>query len=298
MTQATDASRARRAARSWRDVASGVKQASRDDHVSLLAAGIAFFMVLSTAPALAALVAIYGLFASPEDVTRQVDDLAGAVPEDARELLTDQLNQVVSTSATSLGLSAAIGIALALWGASAAMNHLLSALSSIHGRHEEQGAVARRARALALTLAAIVFVVVTIALLTFVPAWVEGVAGAGAGTAITILRWPLVAVLMALGLTTLYRVGPEQRIERRSWVSWGSAIATALWLGASLLFSWFVTHFGTYNQTYGSMAAVVILMLWFFITAACVLFGAELDAEKDLREPRSKAEDSKPVLVG
>ena len=100
MTQATDASRARRAARSWRDVASGVKQASRDDHVSLLAAGIAFFMVLSTAPALAALVAIYGLFASPEDVTRQVDDLAGAVPEDARELLTDQLNQVVSTSAT------------------------------------------------------------------------------------------------------------------------------------------------------------------------------------------------------
>jgi len=81
-------------------------------------------------------------------------------------------------------------------------------------------------------------------------------------------------------------------------VSWGSAIATALWLGASLLFSWFVTHFGTYNQTYGSMAAVVILMLWFFITAACVLFGAELDAEKDLREPRSKAEDSKPVLVG
>lgn len=282
-----DASSPRRIPRrGWRDVAARVKGQYRDDNITLLGAGIAFFAVLSSVPALAATVAIYGVFSSPEDVARHVEDLAGALPDQARELLTEQLNQVVSTSATGLGVSAVVGIALALWGASAAMKHLIVALSNIYGEHESRGFVSLRSRALLLTIGALLFMGLTVAMLTLGPTVAENLLGDSARTVVSALRWPLIAVLMMIGLAILYRYAPDRPGPRWRWVTWGSAIATAIWLVASALFSLYVSTFGTYDETYGSMAAVVVLMLWLFLSAVCVLLGAEINSELEHQTAR------------
>lgn len=289
----TDADRGRGAealgqltARGWRDVASRVRDEYRDDNLSLLGAGIAFFATLSLAPALAATVAIYGIVSSPETVARHVEELAGAMPPEARQLLTDQLNDLVSTDPTGLGFGAVVGLALALWSASAAMKHLIVALSNIYDERESRGFVALRSRALGMTLGAILFLGLTVALITLAPTLAEEVVGTSARSLVSVARWPLLAIVMMLGLALLYRFAPDREPPRWRWVSWGSVIATVLWLVASALFSFYVARFGSYNETYGSMAAVVVLMLWLFLTALCVLLGAEINSELEHQTAR------------
>jgi membrane protein len=267
----------------WREVLAQVRHEYREDNLTLLSAGIAFFAVLSSAPALAAVVAVYGLFASPEDVTRHVDDLASGMPEDARRLLTDQLTQVVSTSRSGLGLSVLIGIALAFWGASVATKHLIVALGQIFDQNEPQGVISLRLRALGLTVAGLLFMGIVLLLLTFAPTWADSALGDSGRWLISTLRWPLIGSLMLFGLTALYRYAPQREHGTLRWATWGSASATGLWLVASSLFSIYIAHFGSYDETYGSLAAVVVMMLWLYLTALCVLLGAELDAALERR---------------
>lgn len=263
----------------WLDVAKRVKQEAKDDNITLLAAGIAFFALLSSAPALAATVSLYGLVASPDEVASHVRDLSGTMPAEAQQLLSDQLTQVSTSSHTGLGIGVVLGLVLALWGASAAMKHLLVALSGIYDERETRGYVALRGRALLLTMGGLLFMGVCLLLLTVAPSWVESNLGGAAGSVVSALRWPLLAVLMIAGLAVLYRYAPDRDEPRWRWVSWGAAIATGLWLVASALFSLYVSHFGSYNKTYGSMAAVIIMMMWLFLTALCVLAGGEINAE-------------------
>jgi membrane protein len=262
----------------WKDVAVRVKDEAKRDNVTLVAAGMAFFGLLALAPALAALVALYGLAASPEDVQRHLDSLSSAMPAEAKTLLDTQLREVVSASGSSKGIGVALGIALALWSTSAAMKHLIEALSSMYDEDERRGFVKLRLRALALTVGAMAFVLVTIGFLAVVPAWVESSASALA-TAVSIARWPLLIVLMMVALSILYRLAPDRDQPRWRWVSWGAAIGTVIWIVASLGFSLYASNFGNYSKTYGSMAAVIVTMLWLWITALCILLGAEINAE-------------------
>jgi membrane protein len=272
-------------ARGWKDVAKRVKTESKNDNLTLIAGGIAFFALISLAPALAAVVSIYGLVASPEDVTRVVNELT-AVPEDVRSVLETQLDQIVSGSNTGLGLGLIVGLALALWGASTAMKHLLVALSTVYDEPETRGFFQLRARALLLTLGGIFFLITSLALIAVAPAWVGALGNDVASTVVSIVRWPVLALMMVVALAVVYRYAPDRDEPRWRWVSWGAGIATVIWLVASVLFSVYVSSFGNYNETYGSMAAIVVMMLWLLISAACVLLGAEINAELEHQTAR------------
>jgi membrane protein len=263
-----------------------VKDEVKDDNIMLIAAGIAFFSLLSLVPAMVAAISLYGLVSTPEDVARNLNDVTSTMPDEARQLVTDQLQQVASTSKSGLSFGLAIGLLIALWGASTAMKHLLVALSAMYDEHDGRGYVALRARAVVLTVLGILFLGVSLVLLTGAPSWAEEAGSDAAGLVVTILRWPVLMVLMVLALSVLYRYAPDRDEPKWRWVSWGSAIATVLWIVASIAFSFYASRFGSYNKTYGSMAAVVVMMLWLFITALCVLVGAAVNAELEHQTAR------------
>jgi membrane protein len=264
----------------WFDVAKRVKVEARRDNLTLVSAGIAFYALLSLAPALAAIVSVYGLVSDPADVTRQLDELSSTMPAEARQILQDQLTAVSSASGASLSFGVVIGIGVAFWGASAAMNQLLIALSLVYDEEETRGPVKLRGMAIGLTVGAIVFLTAVVALIALLPAWLaNSPIGDAAATAVQLGRWPVLLVLMLAALAFLYQIGPDRDRPRFRWVSPGAIAATVLWLLASAAFSFYAAHFGSYNETYGAMGAIVVLMLWLLITSLCVLIGAEVNAE-------------------
>jgi membrane protein len=271
----------------WRDILVRARREARADNLSLLAGGVAFFAMLSLVPALVAVVSIYGLLADPADVERQVRDLTTALPAEARQLVTQQLRDVVESSATGLGFTAAAGVAIALWSASSAVKHLLEAVNSTYDERESRGFVRVRGLSLLLALGAALFVVVAVAVIAVLPsALAETALGAPARVALNLLRWPLLFGGTILALAVVYRFGPSRDDARWRWVTWGAVLAATGWLLASILFSVYAANFGRYNETYGSLGAVVVLLLWLYVGALAVLFGAEVNAEMEHQTAR------------
>ena len=268
--------------RGWKDILYRTRQEIKNDHTSLSAAGVAFFGFLAVVPALAALVSIYGLFADPAEVERRVTDLFGALPEEARALLTSQLHSVVDQSSGALGLSVLVGIALSLWSASSGMGHLIEAINVAYDEPETRGMIRKRGLALLFTVGAVIFVVVAVGVIGVLPAALDAMGlASGLRWVINLLLWPLLAVGFVAALALLYRYGPDRDEPRWRWVSGGSIVAVVIWLLASLAFRFYTANFGSYNETYGSLAAVVVLLLWLYLTAFVVLIGAQINSEME-----------------
>ncbi|RZT16844.1 membrane protein [Kribbella sp. VKM Ac-2569] len=258
---------------------------AKADQVPLLAAGVAFFGFLSLFPAVVAGVLAYGLVADPAQIRNQVEDLTAAMPASGRELLLQQLDALTSAPRQGLGIGVAIAVIAALWSASGGMGHLLTAVDLAYDEEETRGFVRRKLLALGMTLGAIVFVLLAIAL------FAAGAAiGTGVATPVRILlevaRLVLAVVLISVALAVTYRLGPDRDAPRIRWVSIGAAVATIIWLIASIGFSVYVETFGNYAKTYGSLAAAVVLMLWLWLTAYAVLLGAEINAEAEQQTAR------------
>jgi membrane protein len=202
--------------RGWFAVLKRVKAEVKEDNVSLLAAGIAFYAMLAIFPAIIALVTIYGMVADPAQVESQVGGLAKSLPSGADQLLTEQLKNVVNAGQQALS----IGL------------------------------------------------------------------GQAGKLAASIVRWVVLALLVLVALAVVYRFAPDRANPRWRWVSGGAVVALLLWLLGSIGFSWYVDKFGNYNQTYGALAAVIILLLWLYLSAFAVLLGAELDAETERQTAR------------
>jgi membrane protein len=274
-------------ARGWVDVAKRVKAKSTEDDASLLAGGVAFFSLLALVPALVALVSIYGLFASESTVTDQVGKILGAAPEEVRNLVNEQLRSIVRGSAGGVSLAAAIGIVVALWSASSGMSHLVGAINLAYDEHESRGFVRLRAKSLGLTLGAIVFLVVAFGMIAVLPAALAKTGLAvGARAIVGVLRWILLLLGMLLALSVLYRLAPDRQDARWSWVSPGAIFATVGFLVVSLLFSLYTANFGRYNETYGTLGAIIVVMLWLYLTALMIIVGAELNAELERQTER------------
>jgi membrane protein len=269
-------------ARAWRDILLRVKDEAKNDNVSLLSGGVAFFAMLSLVPALIAVVSIYGLVANPSDVERQANDLTKALPPDAQRLVVEQLRNVVSSSKSGLGLAAVAAIVLALWSASSAVKHLIEAVNTAYGQRDERGFVKLRGLSILLSLGAALFMAAAIALIAFVPAALGDTSlGAAARFALNVIRWPLLAFGVIVGLAIVYKLDPDRDDPQFRWFSWGAVAATVAWIVASILFSVYAANFGNYNEMYGSLGAVIVLMLWLYLTANVVLLGAELNAEME-----------------
>jgi membrane protein len=269
-------------ARGWKDILRRVKERLARDRLGIVAAGVAFYALLAIFPAIASFVSIYGLLFEPREVARQVSQFAHLLPPDASRLLLDQLTKVAESSGQVLGWAAAGALLFALWSAAKGTKALMEALNVAYGEEEHRGFVRLNGTALLLTFGAILGTVAAIGLVIALPA-ILGLVGLGrlVETTVSVARWPLLALDMVLGLAVLYRYGPDRAEPRWSWVSWGAAAATVMWLVGSGLFSWYVASIGNFNETYGSMGAIVILLIWFLLTAYVILIGAEINAETE-----------------
>ena len=268
--------------RGWNDILRRTWRQVGEDNISIVAAGVAFYALLAIFPALGAALSIYGFFADPADVSQQLASLGGLLPGDAHSLLERQLSDVSAQSEAALSIGALVGVALALWSASAGIKTMMTALNIAYEEEEKRGFIRYNATALVMTLGAILAALVAISLVAILPPILEAIPmPEWLHWLVSLVRWPLLAVGVVVGLAVLYRFGPSRRLARWSWVSWGAAIATVLWIVGSLLFSWYAANFANYNETYGSVGAIIALLMWFYLTAYVVLMGAELNSEME-----------------
>lgn len=269
-------------ARGFADVLARVRAEVKTDHVTLLSAGIAFYALLALVPGLIAIISIYGLIADPADVRTQIVDALSAAPREVRDMFSTQLESIASSSGASTVLAAIFGTLAALWSASAGIGHLIDALNVAYDEEDGRGFVRRKLVALGFTVGAILFVAVALVVIAVLPPLI---ADTGIGTAgrvvVGIVRWVLLLGGMQVGLAVLYRYGPDRDVARWRWVTPGAVVAAVMWVVGSLLFSLYTANFAKYNETYGSLGAVVVLMLWLFLTALAVLVGAEINAEME-----------------
>lgn len=283
----------------WRDIAWRVWDQLYLNNIFIVAAGVAFYGLLAIFPALAALVSIYGLIADPADVAQQLEVPGGALPSEAWALLKEQLRTLTErSSTTTLSIGVAVGLVLTLWSARAGVGALVMALNIVYGEDEKRGWIEFYLLTLLLTLGAIVFGAVALSLIVALPVLLGNIGvREGVQILVSILRWPLLALSVMFALAVIYRFGPSRSQARWEWVSWGAVAATLLWMAGSVLFSFYVRNFGAFDNTYGSVGAVIILMLWFFLTAFIILLGGALNAEMEHQTKRDTT-TGKPKPMG
>jgi len=266
----------------WFQVVKRAFAEGKKDNVSMLAAGLAYFAFLALFPALIAAVLIYGLVADPADVQEQIDSLSGALPPEAKSLISDQMSSIASSSGGALGIGLAISLLGALWSVSGGVNNLINAVNVCYDEDETRGFLRLRGLALLLTVGGILFMALAVGLVAVAPVVLDAL---NLGTLGTILlqvgRWVLLVLLVVVGLAVVYRIAPDRDAPKFRWVSVGAVVATVIWVIASVGFSLYVSNFSSYGKTYGALAGVIVLLLWFFISAYIVLLGAEINAEAE-----------------
>jgi membrane protein len=247
-----------------------------------LAAGMTYYSILAIFPAIAALVAIYGFFADPSGIAKHLDQLGGFLPGGAVDVARNQLTRVSSNGSKTLGLTFLLGLGVSLWSANAAMKSLFDTLNIVYGEDEKRGFFKLNAISLCFTIAAILFLLAALGSVVAIPVILNFVGLSSIGDYVLRYgRWPVMYLVLTFALAVIYRFGASRRAPRWRWITWGSAIAALLWLIASALFSWYAANFGKFNETYGSLGAIIGFMTWLWISAIVILLGAEIDAEME-----------------
>ena len=260
------------------------------DNISLVAAGVAFYILAAIFPALAAMVSIYGLFADPSQVANRISGLDGILPPEALKIITDGLDSFAHKSGSHLSFALVISLIIALWSARAGVSSVMTGLNIAYKEKEKRSFIVQNVVALVLTLGGIVFAMVAVVAVAIVPAALALLHLDGfAAQILSFGRWPVLAALVIVGFAVMYRYAPSRTNPNWTWISWGSGIAAVLWMVGSAIFSFYVSHFGSYQATYGALAAVVVLLLWFWVSAVVLLLGAEIDDEINLRATKTNS---------
>jgi membrane protein len=269
----------------WRQIVRRAFKESSADNIGVLAGAVAFFAFLALFPAMIALLTLYGLVADPAEVTGQLSGLTTVLPSTAQPLIADQLMSISQGGGSTLSVGLAVALLAALWSASSGPQTLTNTITVAYDEQETRGFLKLRGTALALTLGAIVFVLVAVALVVVAPIVLDGLPLVGRVLA-QIVRWVLLLAMVTVMLAVVYRFGPDRDAPRFRWVSLGATVATVLWFVGSVAFSVYIDNFSSYNKTYGTLAGVVVLMLWLYLTAYIVLLGAEINAEAEKQTAR------------
>jgi membrane protein len=277
--------------RGWKQILKRAWAENKADNMPIIGGGVAFFGFLSIFPALIALISIYGLVASPESVATQVEDLSAQLPRSAADLIGKQLKSIVDNSGSALSISLVVSILAALWSASGGIGNLMTAVNIAYDEVETRNFVKLKLTSLALTLGGILFVIITFGLVAVVPAVLQALPLGVVGTILAqVARWVLLLAVFAGSLAVLYRIAPDRDAPRLRWVSLGAVIVTVMWAVVSVGFALYVNNFGSYDKTYGTIAGVIVLMLWLYLTCYLVLLGAEINAEAEHQTARDTTE--------
>lgn len=255
----------------------------QQDQCTDLAAALTYYAVLSLFPALLVLVSLLGVLGQGRQTVDAVLQIAsGVVPSDAMNLVRRPIEQLVESP--SAGLALLTGALGALWSASGYIGAFGRAMNRIYEIDEGRPVWKLRPLQLVLTLAGLVLAAAVAVMLVVSGPVAEAVgnaigAGSAAVTAWNIVKWPVILVCVVLAVAGLYYATPNVKQPKFRWISVGAALAILMWIAASVLFGLYVTNFGSYNKTYGTLAGVIVFLLWLWITNLALLFGAELDAE-------------------
>jgi membrane protein len=264
----------------WKDIFWRVYASVNDNRLLAVAGGVVFFSLLAIFPAIAAFVSLYGLIADASTIDAHLSLAAGIFPAGAVDILHEQIARLTAKSDARLSLGFITGLAVALWSANAGMKAIIDALNVVYDEKEKRSFVKLNLTSLFFTFVAMLSLMVALAAIVVAPLLFSAVGLSSLlGLAVAALRWPLLLVLAAVALAAIYRYGPSRTGARWQWISVGSAAAAIGWLISSVLFSWYIAHFGAYNATYGSLGAAVGMMMWMWISAIVILLGGELNAE-------------------
>lgn len=266
--------------RGWLQVLKRAWAEAQADQIPLLSAGVAFFGFLALFPTLIALVLMYGLFADPATIAAQVSSLGGALPAEVQDLIIQQVTER-SEQTRALSVGVIISLLVAMWSASGGVANLVQAVNTAYDETDDRNLLKKRALALALTLGAIIFMIILISLVAVLPVIFAVLEGGPLRWLVQVVRWVLIAVLIIAALAVLYRVAPDRNAPKLAWTSPGAVVATLVWLAVSAGFSLYVTFFASYAKTYGAVAGIVVLLMWLWLTSYAVLLGAEINAESE-----------------
>lgn len=263
----------------WKDIAYRIYLEFNKDRVLSVAAGVTFYTLLSLFPAIAALVSCYGLFADANVINDHLAAMQGVLPSGAIDIIGEQVKRITAKGGGALSFTFLTSLALSLWSANAAMKAMFDALNVVYEEEEKRSFLMLNLRSLTFTIGALVFIILALTSIVVLPVVFRFIGISNSAWLIAALRWPALLLVLLCGLSVLYRYGPSREHARWRWVGVGSVVACVLWLVASLLFSWYVTNFGNYNETYGSLGAVIGFMTWIWISSTIVLLGGEINAE-------------------
>ena len=264
----------------WKDILWRTYQQIGDDRLLATAAGVVFFGLLAVFPAITALVSSYGLFADASTIGANLQTMAVMLPQGSFQIVQDQIGRVLSKGDTTLGATFLFGLGLAIWSANAGVKAVIEALNVVYGEREKRGFFRLNLMSLALTTAGIIALMLMVSAVVALPLALDHLdLTAQSKTVVGWLRWPMLFLGLLLALAVLYRFGPSRRAARWEWLSVGTLAAASLWIAGSSLLSWYLSNFGNYDATYGSLGAAIGLMMWMWMSAIIVLCGAELNSE-------------------
>jgi membrane protein len=281
----------------WKDVLWRTYQQLNEDRLLAVAAGVVFYGLLALFPGITALVSLYGLFAKPSTINEHLSVMAGLLPSGAFDIFQEQVSRLVAKGDAKLSFGFVFGLAVAFWSANAGMKAMMDALNVVYDEKEKRGFIKLNLVSLCFTLAAIASVLLAIGAVVVLPLVFSYVGlGSVGALVLSIARWPVLLMLIIVGLALLYRFGPSRREPRWQWLSVGSVFAAFAWLAGSALLSWYLANFANYDATYGSLGAAMGLMMWMWVSSIVILFGAELNSEIEHQTARdSTVNGDKPL---
>ena len=285
-------------ARGWKQVATRTWKQSSEDNIALVAAGVAFYAFLALVPLLGATVLTYGLLADPQTVASNVKSLTSVMPQDAAKLIGEQLLSVVQTSGGKKGFGLLLAIGIAIFGARNAASSIITALNIAYEEEDRRGFLRLNLLALAITAAAVLMAVIALLAIAAL-GYLERLFPHAPGFVLAIGKVVSYVVLLlgaAAAAARLYRYGPDRKKAKWEWITPGTVFASVVWLVLTFGFCFYVAHFGNYNKTYGSLATVVILVTWLYLSAYVFLFGAELNSELEHQTVKDTTEGAAKPL--
>lgn len=269
-----------------------------DDNIGLIAAGVAFYAFLSIVPLLGAIVLTYGMVADPATVSGNVRQLTAVMPAQVAQLIGEQLMQVVGTSGGKKGLGLLLALVIALYGATKGAGAIVTALNVAYEEKEDRGFIKRNLLQLGIVVGGVVIALAAMAS-TALTALIDHLIPNAPGIVLTLIRFAsylVLATLAAAAAATLYRFGPSRSQARWSWLTPGSLGATLIWIAMTVGFGFYVANFGSYDATYGSLGAIVVMLTWLSLSAYVFLLGAELNSELERQtEQDTTTGPAKPI---
>ena len=268
----------RMSADDWKGILLGVYHDFNDDRIMAIAGGVVFYALLAIFPAITAFVSLYGVFADPSTVAAHLALVQELLPAGAYSIFQDQADRAAENGAAQLGLTSLLALLFAIWSANTGTKAIMDALNVVYNQTETRSFLKFNLVSMVLTLGTMAALMLALGAVVVLPLLLAAF-GVGSIGNLEFLRWPLLLVLILAGLAVLYRFGPARKQPHWSWFSVGAVVAAASWIATSALLSWYLSNVANYNAIYGSLGAVVGLMIWMWVSAIVILIGAALDAQ-------------------